>query len=133
MGSTDELPFLSRRLEHLFTTVPNPQGHRYSVEAVVRELAELGVQVTATHLQNMKAGRAKNPSARLIGGLAEVFGVPVSYFHSEAEEARVNEQLAALTALREAQISGLVLRGELDAPALLEIAALIQAKRNPQP
>ncbi|MGL4744123.1 MAG: hypothetical protein ACRCXL_07000 [Dermatophilaceae bacterium] len=133
MTRSDELPRLSSRLEHLFATVPNPQGTRYTVEAVVRELGQRGITVTATHLQNMKAGRARNPSARLVGGLAEVFGVPVGYFYDEDEERRVNEQLAALTSLRQAQVSGLVLRGGLDATTLLEIAAMVRAKHDERP
>lgn len=125
------VPGLASKLEHLFATIPQP-GNRgsYTNEAVAIELRKIGVSVTAVHVSNLRTGRRDNPSARLLAGLAEVFGVPIAYFFDPERERAVNEQLEALAELRDAQVQGLMLRSDgVDATTVMHfIAALKQIR-----
>src|SRR3954464_13774078 len=77
---------LSPKLEHLFAVVPRPDGGRYTNETAAQALAEAGVRVSSVHLSPLRSGRRHNPSARLLAGLAELFGVPIGYFFDSAVE-----------------------------------------------
>lgn len=119
------IPDLASKLQHLFRTIPQPEGRGwYTNEVVVTELAARGVPVTIQHLSNLRNGRRDNPSARLLAGIAEVFGVPLDYFFSSDEERRVNQDLEALDQLR--RVGGLRLRGDLDAEGLAQLLAALR-------
>jgi len=127
------IPNLARKLDHLMSSVPQPDGRRpWTAEAVAAEVSKAGLSVTPTHIAHLRNGRRDNPSARLIASLAEVFGVPIAYFFDEDREQVVNDQLAAVAALRDAQVQGLMLRpggGGIDAATVL---GLIEAIRKVQ-
>lgn len=119
------IPDLASKLQHLFKTIPQPEGRGwYTNEVVVNELAARGVPLTIQHLSNLRNGRRDNPSARLLAAIAEVFGVPLDYFFSSDEERRVNEDLEALGQLRRA--GGLRLRGDLDAAGVAQLLAALR-------
>ena len=120
------IPDLADKLQHLFKTIPQDQGRGwFTNEAVVRELADRGVTVTVQHLSNLRNGRRSNPSARLLGSIADVFGVPVGYFFDQDEQRRVNEDLETLSQLR--RVGGLRLRGgELSPEGIVQLIAAIQ-------
>ncbi|SDP60794.1 Helix-turn-helix [Pedococcus dokdonensis] len=119
------IPDLANKLQRLFRTIPQPDGRGwYTNEVVVRELAAGGVPVTVQHLSNLRNGRRDNPSARLLAGIAKVFGVPVGYFFDSAEEKRVNEDLETLSQLR--RMGGLRLRGDLDAEGLVQLLGALK-------
>lgn len=126
------VPGLAAKLEHLFATIPQPDNRgAYTNEAVVGELRKVGVTVSAVHVSHLRTGRRDNPSARLLAGLAEVFGVPIAYFFDPEREQAVNDQLAALTALRDAQVQGLMLRsGGVDATAMMHLVAALEQVRK---
>jgi transcriptional regulator with XRE-family HTH domain len=106
------VPGLSPKLEHLFAVVPRPDGGRYTNETAAQALAEAGVRVSSVHLSHLRSGRRNNPSARLLAGLAELFGVPIGYFFDSAVEERVNDELATLMALHDTRVKGLMLRAQ---------------------
>ena len=121
------VPRLAEKLEHLFRTVPQADGTPYTNEAASRELgSRYGVTVTTTHISHLRTGRRDNPSAMLLNGLAQLFGVPLAYFFDPERERVVNEQLAALGMLREAQIKSLMMRpGSGDPAALIALAEVL--------
>lgn len=46
----------------------------------------------------------------LLGGLAELFGVPTDYFYDSVKAAAVDAQLDAMNALRDSQVRDILLR-----------------------
>ena len=64
------------------------------------------------HLSHLRANRRDNPSARLLAALAELFGVPISYFFDTSTEDTINAELETLTALRNDQIKHLMQRAQ---------------------
>jgi len=124
----DGIPRLGERLQHLYDVVPQANGSPYSNDALVAELAELGVPVSVAQVANLRSGRQSNPSAVLLRGIAKVFGVPFDYFFDDDTEASVRSELAALVALR--GLSGIRLRGDLDLAGLGEILKAVAAIQN---
>ncbi len=109
---SDGVPFLQERLNDLFSRVPppgaaNPQD-RYSTSRAAREITERGTPVTDVYLGKLRNGGQRNPSFRHLSAIADLFGVPVDYFHSEAVAAAVVEELDTLEATRASQISGIL-------------------------
>src|SRR5690348_10569641 len=105
MESGEGIPGLADKLNHLFATAAAPtRSGRYSNDTAAEALTALGVTVSGVHLSHLRANRRDNPSARLLAGLAELFGVPISYFFDPATEETINAELATLTALRNDQI-----------------------------
>ena len=80
--------------------------------------------VTVQHLSSLRTGRRDNPSARLLAAIADVFGVPLSYFFDEQEERQVAKDLETLARLR--RVGGLRLRGEIDAEGVLQLIAALK-------
>ena len=64
-----------------------------------------------------------SPSAALLAGVADVFGVPIDYFFDEARARQVDDELAGLVALRE--LKAVRLRGQLDPVSLIEVVTAI--------
>ena len=73
-------------------------GQPHDRPSVCRALAEMGVGVSEDHLFNLMKGNRDNPSAVLVAGLAEVFGVPVRYFFDANVSNIVKELHARYTA-----------------------------------
>jgi transcriptional regulator with XRE-family HTH domain len=127
--SSAGIPDLAAKLQHLFRTIPRPDGQGwYTNEVMVQAVADQGVQLTVQHLSSLRNGRRNNPSARLLAAIAAVFGVPVDYFFDADEERRVNEDLQTLTQLR--RVGGLRLRGDIDPKGLLELLDALQQIRQ---
>lgn len=122
----DDLP---RKLEYLVDNIGQPDGRgRYTNDAICRALAELDISATPAYLSLLRKGQRSNPSARLINGLAQVFGVPMEYFFDNPDQEKaINTQIEGLKKLREAHLQGLMLRSKdgLDRASLLELAALL--------
>lgn len=99
------IPGLADKLNHLFATVPRAGGssQRHTNDSAAEALEECGIRVSGTHLSHLRAARRDNPSAKLISGLAQLFGVPIAYFFDEGLEHEVNQQLATLVAMRDAR------------------------------
>lgn len=113
-GAVDGLPELADKLNHLFATVPRSvtSTRAHSNESAAEALEQYGIRVTKTHLSHLRAGRRDNPSARLLAGIAQLFGVPIAYFFDENLEREVNQQLATLVAMRDARVKNLMMRAQ---------------------
>lgn len=119
--SSDGIPGLAEKLEHLFTTVPAPtKSGVYSNDSAAAALEALGVTVSGVHLSHLRSGRRDNPSARLLAALAELFGVPYSYFFDSATEDKINAELDALAAIRNSRAKSMMLRVQSVSPKSLE-------------
>ncbi len=94
--SGDGIPGLADKLNYLFATVPRAvnTSQLHTNETAAMALEKYGIGVTKTHLSHLRAGRRDNPSAKLLAGLARLFGVPIAYFFDEEREREVNQQLA---------------------------------------
>ncbi len=113
MASGEGIPGLADKLNHLFATVPAPtKSGRYSNDTAADALTAYGVTVSGVHLSHLRANRRDNPSARLLAALAELFGVPISYFFDTSTEDTINAELETLTALRNDQIKHLMQRAQ---------------------
>ncbi|MFZ2501105.1 MAG: XRE family transcriptional regulator [Nocardioides sp.] len=126
------IPRLAEKLEHLFATVPREGGRQlYTNDSAAEALDQLGITVSGTHLSHLRSGRRDNPSARLVAGLAQLFGVPIAYFFNDAEEQAINEQLEALSALRDSGVKGLMLRAHgVSEKSLSHLAGILEQIRQ---
>lgn len=107
----DGLPHFAERLNVLFAHVPRSAGSElYSNERAAEDLTAAGFSVTAGYLRQLRSGKRRNPTARLLAGIAELFGVPITYFFDAELAEKVATQLAALTKLRNAGVRGIVAR-----------------------
>lgn len=110
--SGDGIPGLADKLNYLFATVPRAvnTSQLHTNETAAMALEKYGIGVTKTHLSHLRAGRRDNPSAKLLAGLARLFGVPIAYFFDEEREREVNQQLATLVAMRDTRVKNLMTR-----------------------
>lgn len=99
----------AQRLNHLWETV-HPAGKPYTYEQVADGVAELGYEISAAYLWQLRHGKRENPTLQHIQGLAAFFGVPASYFLNPAEEKRINEELEVIVAMRDAGVRNVALR-----------------------
>lgn len=103
MDSSDGgLPGLAERLSHLFTTIPRPDGTGFwSNNTSARAITETGVEMTSGYMSMLRTGRRNNPTARLLLAIADLFGVPITYFLDEDVRERVDRDIAVVAALRQ--------------------------------
>jgi len=96
---------LHEKIDHLFRTVRNPDtGKPYTLREAAARLAELGsTRVTHVYLSNLRNGEKTNPNLELITSLAKMFGVEPTYFFDDTVAERVDDQLAALYAMKDLQ------------------------------
>lgn len=135
---TDGVPHLSDRINDLFARIPPPDAAnpevRYSTSRAAREITESGTAVTDVYLGKLRNGSQNNPSFRHLGAIADLFGVPVDYFHSEEVAAKVIDELDTLQVARSAQISGILGRShDRDLQfGLAQIKAIVAAMEQSQ-
>ena len=101
-------PF-AKKLNHLWDTV-HPPGRPNTLDQVVDGVAAAGYEISASYLSQLRNGVKTNPTLNTIRGLAAFFGVPAAYFLDEAEEARINDQLSVIVAMRDAGVRNVALR-----------------------
>ncbi|GAA0399964.1 XRE family transcriptional regulator [Streptomyces luteireticuli] len=102
---------LAERIERLFRTVRRPDRTPYSNEEVARACREsTGETFSATYLWQLRTGRRDNPTKRHLEALAAFFEVPVAYFFDDARSAPVAEEVALLSAMRDAGVRDVALR-----------------------
>ena len=121
VAGDEGIPGLAEKLNHLFLTVVAPtRTGLYSNDSAAAALGEQGITVTGTHLSHLRTGRRDNPSARLLVGLSELFGVPMGYFFDPTMESKINSELDALSALRDTEVRSLMLRAQGISPQSME-------------
>lgn len=104
------LAHLAERLNFLFDYVPNPDGGRYSNTEVATGLQANGVPTTPTYMSQLRSGTRDNPSATIVAGLADLFGIPLTYFFDEQVASDTQNELATMTAMRDSRVRAVLTR-----------------------
>jgi transcriptional regulator with XRE-family HTH domain len=128
----DGIPHLAERLNVLFDHVPRRGGSDlYSNERAAEDLAAAGVPVTAGYLRQLRSGKRRNPTARLLAAIADLFEVPITYFFEAELADRIATQLRALSKLRTAGVRGIVARSSgLTAEELGDLGPILDQIRG---
>ena len=119
---------LAEKLNFLISRI-HPPGREYTLIEIAAGIHEkTGISVTPAYLGQLRAGKAANPSQRILTGLARFFGTPVEYFFDESVAGKVREEVELMAALRDAATRNVALRlPELTQGELAGVAALIDA------
>ena len=122
---------LADRLNHLFATITPPGRGPYTNQEVAAGIREAGTEISAQYISLLRRGERDNPTLKHLEALARFFGVPPAYFFDEETTRRVDEELAALAALREAGVRGVALRAAGLSPKGLDaVHAIIEQVRR---
>lgn len=104
------LAHLAERLNFLYDYVPNPDGGRYSNAEAATALQNNDVPTTATYISQLRSGARDNPSATIIAGLADLFGVPLTYFFDDQVASDTQNELATMVAMRDSRVRAVMAR-----------------------
>lgn len=125
-GTPDREPGnLARRLERLFATAHPPWRGPYSTKEAAAAINEAaGTQVISyNYLYQLRRGTKTEPGHSRLAAIARFFGVPVSYFTDDEDDAvRAVEQLEAqaiTAALRDQGVRDVAFRAAGLSPASL--------------
>lgn len=120
------------RLNHLFRTV-HPAGRgEYSSEEVANAIRDRGgPTISATYIWMLRRGTRDNPTKKHLEALSDFFGVPPAYFFDDESAARIDQELAVVTALRDAAVHKVALRAAgLSQESLTALADMIDRVRT---
>jgi transcriptional regulator with XRE-family HTH domain len=73
-----------------------------------------GEDISYTTVWKLRTGRADNPTLKTLGTLAKFFKVPIGYFGDGEEAESIAGQVALLTLLRDAGVTGAALHSLAD-------------------
>ncbi len=126
------LPHLATRLNHLFTTVPRPDGGGlWTNHDAAAAMSASGVPTSAAYLSQLRTGRRDNLSARHLDAVARLFAVPMEYFFDTEVATKIDADLQLLTAVRDAGVQSIALRAQgLSPESLSGVAELIEHIRR---
>ncbi|MEV4211181.1 helix-turn-helix domain-containing protein [Micromonospora sp. NPDC049662] len=134
MTTDDRTHRVAARLDHLFRTVyPATLGRPYSYREAAAKIAELAgaAVISPVYLQQIRTGQRKTPSLDKLAWVAQLFGVPVTYFSDDIVAERVDAQLEIVTELRDDGVRELArLAAGLSAEALEPIKAQLRYARR---
>lgn len=101
----DESRSLADKLNHLFAMVRRPDGAEYYGKDVVAAVRATGVELSASHLSELRRGIKSNPTLRVLQALADFFEVRVSYFFDDPAAVEQTEaELELRAAMRDARV-----------------------------
>ncbi|WP_308468467.1 helix-turn-helix domain-containing protein [Rathayibacter soli] len=102
------LPDFARRLNALFASTPDPEtGKPFTNVTVAEALNSQGVGITHAYLGQLRNGRKNEPSASLVGGLAQFFNVSAEYFFGrliQVDSSELGRRLQFLSARPDANV-----------------------------
>lgn len=115
------------RLDRLLTTVHPRDRGPYTYEEIADGIrAQGGPTISAQYLNQLHRGRRDNPTKQHLEALATFFGVPVGYFFDDTQARLVDEEIALLAVIRDAEIKDLALRAlELGPEARRSVGTII--------
>lgn len=94
------LPDFGQRLDFLFESSCDPAtGRPFTNVAVAQALSGRGVSVSHAYLGQLRKGRKSEPTASLLGALAQFFGVSADYFFATASRLEPRELARRLNRL----------------------------------
>ena len=113
-ATTPPLRTLADKVNWLISTARPADRGPYSnaeVAALIRKAT--GEPVTGTTIRKLRNGQAANPQKRLIGAMAQFFGVPPDFFFDDYDDDQaslIQEQVEMLAIIRAADITPAKLR-----------------------
>lgn len=126
------VPGLADRLNHLFSTIPRPDGQGlWTNEQAAIELRSRGAGMSDGYISQLRNGKKNNPSARNLASIAEMFGVPVDYFFNADTAGKIDADLQLLVAVRDGGVHDLALRAHgLSQESIAGLAGIIDQVRR---
>ncbi|MFI9272578.1 hypothetical protein ACIGXM_17890 [Kitasatospora sp. NPDC052896] len=120
------------RLQGLINTMYPDERKRPGYSKLAREISEAtGGSISGTYLWELATGKKRNVTLDQLSVLAEFFGVPAEYFLNADVAARVDTQLKAAFALRDARVRSIALRADgLSAQALDALLVMVNEARK---
>ncbi|MFE1174267.1 helix-turn-helix domain-containing protein [Streptomyces sp. NPDC058773] len=91
---------LAEKINHLFATIKDDDGREYSNDYAANAISQTGINISMSYIWQLRKGKKDNPTVRHLQGLANFFGVPISYFFDDAVAGQVHGRLAQLEAER---------------------------------
>jgi transcriptional regulator with XRE-family HTH domain len=89
------------KLAYLIETVHPPDRGPYSYREIAAGIAEHPGAMTAAHINQLVKGKQPHPRIHHVEALASFFGVPVTYFFDDEVTARIEDQIAQVSAWRD--------------------------------
>ena len=123
---------LADKIDFLFKTVhASGRAEATYAEVAAAVTAATGISISASYLHQLRMGQKDNPTKRHLEALAKFFGVPPAYFFDDETTARVEAELALLTAVQDAGVRDVALRASgLSAKSLDAITDMINRVRE---
>jgi transcriptional regulator with XRE-family HTH domain len=111
----------AEKLDRLFRTV-HPAGRgAYSYNEVAAGIRERGAaSISPQYLWLLRRGERDNPTIQHLEAIADFFGVPAAYFLDDEKAAKVDQELAAVVALRDSSVRQVALRAAGLSPQSLD-------------
>ena len=115
----------AQRLTRLFEETRRPDGKRWTLQYVADECVARGQTVTKAYILHLKAGQRTEPRLSLVEALADVFRVPVTYFHADYAGRVTADLLPLLLAMHDPGLSRLLGRADVADLAVLSEPPLV--------
>lgn len=109
----------AQRLTRLFEETRRPDGKRWTLQYVADECVARGQTVTKAYILHLKAGQRTEPRLSLVEALADVFRVPVTYFHADYAGRVTSDLLPLLVAMHDPRLRRLLGRADVADLAVL--------------
>jgi transcriptional regulator with XRE-family HTH domain len=102
---------LADKLGYLFDTVRRDDGSEWTGKDVVSAVRARGVDLSPSHLSELRRGLKLNPTVRVLQALADFFEVRVAFFFDDPEAVSQTESdLELRSAMRDAQVQQVAAR-----------------------
>lgn len=123
---------LAAKLNRLFDTMRPAADREYTHEEVARGVAAAGgPTISATYVWMLRTGKRDNPTKNHLEALAKFFGVSPAYFFDDDQSPRIDEQLAAAAAMRDAGVRSVAMRASGLSPAsLAAVMSMVERVRE---
>jgi len=108
------------QLNHLIDVVHRRGRPPYTNRELAEAVQARGVRCTPQYIGQLRADKHA-PSLEMARALAQVFGVPIDYFNDPGVARSTDEQLAYLSAVRDAGVTKIALRATGLSPGALEM------------
>lgn len=109
---------LAELLRRLIAIVRRPDGTEWTGKDIVATARANDVELSESHLSELRRGVKTNPTMRVLVALADVFEVPVAYFFGDPQIVEETEaELELRAAMRDAQVIQVAARAADLSPA----------------
>jgi transcriptional regulator with XRE-family HTH domain len=123
---------LPEKIEHLFATVKPAAGlgREYTHPEIAERAAAAGHSISPSYVWQLRHNPDKNPTMQSVEALAAAFGVPVTYFFDDPDDA-LRDNLELLAALHDPAVRDLAIRAHgLSAETVAALATFADRARE---